>query len=243
TAPESAATATQPSVSPTIRPSAGAPAETVWVTSPLYRLGFTTRGGALVRAELLNYRSFAKADSGRPVQLVRDGVPLLAYRRTGGGGDTTLMSDWSLTPSATRVQVGSEGATLTFVGARDGARFALEYRFFPAEYRFAVRGRMEGFGPAGATLLLGLGVGLRSAVAPRAAVALTLPVPPAGAFDYQVYVGPLEYRRLSQLGHDLDDANPYGGFLQPIIQPVSVLVVNILIWMHDQLRLAYGWVL
>jgi len=328
-APESAATPAQPFVSPTIRPSAGAPAETVWVSSPLYRLGFTTRGGALVRAELLNYRSFAKADSGGPVQLVRDGVPLLAYRRTGGGGDTTLMSDWSLTPSATRVQVGSEGATLTFTGARDGARFALEYRFLPAEYRFVVRGRMEGFGPAGATLLLGLGDGLRSveadsmddfrhyavvtkatktqrtdfgsvkpgerkildgpfewagikskyfftaalaveenqprfgativeggprtvsasslfgrsAVATRAAVAVTLPVPPAGAFDYEVYVGPLEYRRLSQLGHDLDDANPYGGFLQPIIQPVSVLVVNILIWMHDQLKLAYGWVL
>ena len=328
-APESAATPAQPSAGPPVRPSASTPAETVWVTSPLYRLGFTTRGGALVRAELLNYRSFAKADSGRPVQLVRDGVPLLAYRRTGGGGDTTLMSDWSLTPSATRVQVGSEGATLTFTGARDGARFALDYRFFPGEYRFAVRGRMEGFGPGGATLLLGLGDGLRSveadsmddfrhyavvtkatktqrtdfgsvkpgerkildgpfewtgikskyfftaalaveeneprfgativeggprtvsasslfgrsAVATRAAVALTLPVPPAGAFDYHVYVGPLEYRRLSQLGHDLDDANPYGGFLQPIIQPVSVLVVNILIWMHDQLRLAYGWVL
>jgi len=328
-APESAATPAQPSPGAPVRPSASTPAETVWVTSPLYRLGFTTRGGALVRAELLNYRSFAKADSGRPVQLVRDGVPLLAYRRTGGSGDTTLMSDWSLTPSATRVQVGSEGATLTFTGARDGARFALEYRFLPAEYRFVVRGRMEGFGPAGATLLLGLGDGLRSveadsmddfrhyavvtkatktqrtdfgsvkpaerkildgpfewagikskyfftaalaveenqprfgativegglrtvsasslfgrsAVATRAAVALTLPVPPAGAFDYQVYVGPLEYRRLSQLGHDLDDANPYGGFLQPIIQPVSVLVVNILIWMHDQLSLAYGWVL
>src|SRR6266550_334429 len=327
-APESATAPVRPSASPTVRPSASAPAETVWVTSPLYRLGFTTRGGALVRAELLGYRSFAKPDSGRPVQLVREGVPLLVYRRT-GGGDTTLVSDWSLTPSATQVQVGSEGATLTFTGARDGARLALEYRFFPAEYRFAVRGRMEGFGPAGATLLLGLGDGLRSveadsmddfrhyavvtkatktqrtdfgsvkpgerkildgpfewtgikskyfftaalaveeneprfgativeggprtvsasslfgrsAVATRAAVTVTLPVPPAGAFDYQVYVGPLEYRRLSQLGHDLDDANPYGGFLQPIIQPVSVLVVNILIWMHDQLRLAYGWVL
>ena len=329
-APESAATPASPSASPPVRPST-APAETVWVTSPLYRLGFSTRGGALVHAELLGYRSFAKADSGRPVQLVRDGAALLAYRRTGGvgGGDTTLVSDWSLTPSAARVQVGPEGAILTFTGARDRARFALEYRFFPAEYRFAVRGRMEGFGPAGATLLLGLGDGLRSVeadsmddfrhyavvtkatktqrtdfgslkpgdrkildgpfewagvkskyffiaalaveenqprfgaavveggprtvsasslfgrstVATRAPVAVTLPVPPAGGFDYQLYVGPLEYRRLSQLGHDLDDANPYGGFLQPIIQPVSVLVVNILIWMHDQLRLAYGWVL
>src|SRR6267154_1369603 len=329
-APESAATPAQPSAGPPVRPSGSTPAETVWVTSPLYRLGFTTRGGALVRAELLAYRSFVKADSGRPVQLVRDGAPLLVYRRSGGGGDTTLLSDWNLTPSATQMQVGSEGiSTLTFTGARDGARLTLEYRFFPADYRFAVRGRMEGFGPAGSTVLLGLGDGLRSveaesmddfrhysvvtkstktqrtdfgsvkpgerkildgpfewsgvkskyffvaalavednqprfggaivaggprtvsassllgrsAVATRAGVALTLPVPPAGGFDYQLYVGPLEYRRLSQLGHDLDDANPYGGFLQPIIQPVSVLVVNILIWMHDQLKLAYGWVL
>ena len=65
-APEPAAMPAQPSAGPPVRPSAGTPAETVWVTSPLYRLGFTTRGGALVRAELLNYRSFAKADSGRP---------------------------------------------------------------------------------------------------------------------------------------------------------------------------------
>src|SRR5439155_4151805 len=49
-----------------------------------------------------------------------------------------------------------------FAGARDGARFAPEHRCFPAKYRFAGRGRMEGFGPAGATLLLGLGEGLRS---------------------------------------------------------------------------------
>src|SRR5437899_11226776 len=83
----------------------------VWVTSPLYRLGFSTRGGRLVSAELLAYRSFAPADSGRPVQLVRDEAPLLAYRGT-AGGDTTALSDWSLRPSARRVQVGAEGATL-----------------------------------------------------------------------------------------------------------------------------------
>src|SRR2546422_738694 len=328
-APESAAAAAQPSERPSVRASEGssvAPAETVWVTSPLYRLGFTTRGGALVRAELLGYRSFNKADAGRPVQLVREGAPLLVYRRTGGGGDTTLVSDWTLTPSAARVPVGPEGATLRFTGARDGARFALEYRFLPAEYRFTVRGGMEGFGPAGATMLLGLGDGLRSVeadsmddfrhyalvtkatktqrtdfgsvkpgerkildgpfewtgikskyfftaalaveeneprfgaaiveggprtvstsglfgrstVATHGAVALTVPVPPAGGFDYQLDVGPLEYRRLSQLGHDLDDANPYGGLLQPLIHPLSVLVVKLLIWMDDPPELAHG---
>jgi len=83
----------------------------------------------------------------------------------------------------------------------------------------------------------------RAAVATRTTLALTLPVPPSGDFRYDVYTGPLEYRRLARLGHDLDDANPYGGVLRPMIQPVSILVVNILIWMHDRLSLAYGWVL
>src|SRR5438309_9422651 len=69
-APESAAAAAQPSERPSVRacerPSV-APAETVWVTSPLYRLGFTTRGGALVRAEPLGCRSCSTPYSGRPV--------------------------------------------------------------------------------------------------------------------------------------------------------------------------------
>ena len=326
-APEAAAVPARPSVRPTVRPSA-ATAETVWVTSPLYRLGFSTRGGALVSAELLDYKSFAPADSGRPVELVPSGRPMLAYGRT-AGSDTTALSAWSLSPSARQVAVGPEGAILTFRGEQNGALVALEYRFLPGEYHVSVRGRMEGFGPTGATLLLGMGDGLRSVeadsmddfrhlaaitkaaktqslavqslnpgerkildgpfewaglkskyffsaalvreenaprfgaaiveggprtvtasslfgrstVATRAALELTLPVPPAGDFGFDVYVGPLEYRRLARLGHDLDDANPYGGVLRPIIQPVSVLVVNILIWMHDRLALAYGWVL
>lgn len=326
-APESIGPRIQPPISPTVRPS-GFAAETVWVTSPLYRLGFSTRGGALVSAELLGYRSFAAGDSGRNVQLVPHGQSLLVYARA-SGTDTTRLSDWSLTPGTRQVNVGPEGATLSFTGERAGARLTLEYRFAPDDYRFQVRGRTEGFGSSGGTLVLGLGDGLksveadslddfhhyavvtkaaktqsvpfqslkpgerkildgpfewagmkskyffiaaleleegaprfgagialggprtvtasslfgRSEVATRTELSLTLPVPPAGDFRYDLYVGPLEYRRLARLGHDLDDANPYGGILRPIIQPVSVLVVNILIWMHDQLRLAYGWVL
>jgi YidC/Oxa1 family membrane protein insertase len=79
--------------------------------------------------------------------------------------------------------------------------------------------------------------------ATRAALALTLPVPPVGAFQYQVYAGPLELRHLRRVGHAFDDANPYGWIFRPIIQPVSVFVVNVLLWMHDRLNLAYGWVL
>src|SRR3989454_2234584 len=63
------------------------------------------------------------------------------------------------------------------------------------------------------------------------------------SFRYELYVGPLEHRRLARLGHDFDDANPYGGILRPAIHPVSILVVNVLLWMHERLTLPYGWVL
>jgi YidC/Oxa1 family membrane protein insertase len=79
--------------------------------------------------------------------------------------------------------------------------------------------------------------------ATRAALALTLPVPPSGEFRYDLLAGPLEYRTLAKLGHDLDDANPYGWIFRPIVKPVSVLVVNILLWVHEHLHLGYGWVL
>src|SRR5881628_3291074 len=160
-AAESATAPVRPSATPTVRPSASVPAETVWVTSPLYRLGFSTRGGALVRAELLGYRSFAPQDSGRPVQLVPAGRPLLTHA-VAAGADTALLSDWSFMPSASALQIGQDTATLTLTGARGGARITLEYRFLPGEYRFRVRGRLEGLGATGATLLLGLGDGIRS---------------------------------------------------------------------------------
>ena len=311
---------------PPARPSGG---DTVWATSRAYRFGFSTVGAQLVRAELVDYKSFAPGDSGRPVQLVPDGRPLLAHCLL-VGGDTISLAGWRFTPSASALSVVGDSVPLTFEAERGGSRVTIEYALFPAEYRVRVRGRVAGLGTSGAVLLVGLGEGLRSVeadtmddfrhfavvtkaaktqstafsslkpgvvklldgpfewagikskyffvaalafeenqprfgggiamggpttvtsssffggrspVATRTALALTLPVPPAGEFQYQLYAGPLEYRQLARLGHNLDDANPYGGFMSGIIQPVSVLVVNILIWMHDRLNLAYGWVL
>src|ERR1700747_2805999 len=77
--------AVEPPAAPPPDRAAAVPAETVWVTSPTYRLGFSTRGASLVSAELLQYRSFAAADSGRPVQLVPPGRPWLRYALTAGG--------------------------------------------------------------------------------------------------------------------------------------------------------------
>ena len=310
-----------PSARPPVRPSAEAPADTVWVTSPLYRLGFSTRGGVLVSAQLLQYQSFAPGDSAQRVQLVPTGQPFLIHKLVPtGGGDTVSLADWSFRPSAPAIDVRGP-ATLRFEAEqRAGARVTIEYRFVPEEYRFDVRGSVAGLGGSGAVLVIGLSEGLRSVeadstddyrnyaivtkaskaertdfskfdpgdravldgpfewvgvkskyfftaalaleegqpkfggaiavggprtgkAATRTALALTLPVPPAGGFQYQVYAGPLEYRHLARVGHGLDDANPYGWIFRPIIQPVSVFVVNILLWMHERLHLAYGWVL
>jgi len=71
----------------------------------------------------------------------------------------------------------------------------------------------------------------------------TLPVGPDGRFRYSVYLGPQEYRQLRRLGRDLDKASPYGWIFKPIVMPVSVWITQLLLWLHQRLSLAYGWVL
>ena len=78
--------------------------------------------------------------------------------------------------------------------------------------------------------------------ATEADVLLSLPAP-GGRFGHSVYVGPQEFRRLSRVGHDLKDINPYGWVLRPIIQPIANIIAQVLLWMHTTLNLAYGWVL
>jgi len=67
---------------------------------------------------------------------------------------------------------------------------------------------------------------------------------PGGQFTHSVYVGPQEYRGLARIGHDFEDVNPYGwSFVRPIIHPVSIWIVELMLWTHEHLSLAYGWVL
>lgn len=322
--PAQVARPTPPTAQPPDRPTAAVAEDTVWVTSPVYRLGFGTRGARLVSAELTQYQSFAPGDSAQSVQLVPSGSAFFHHRLVLPGGDTVSLDDWVFTPTpdapGLAVSAGQGPKALRLEADRGGSRVTLEYRFVPDEYRFEVSGTVTGLSSGGAVLLIGLSDGLRSAekdslddyrhyavvtkaskaertdfskikpgeralfdgpfewvgvkskyfftaalaleegqpvfggaiavggnrtgkMASRAAVTITMPVPPAGGFRYQVYAGPLDYRQLSRIGHGLDDANPYGGIFRPIIQPVSVFVTNILLWMHERLHLAYGWVL
>jgi YidC/Oxa1 family membrane protein insertase len=76
-------------------------------------------------------------------------------------------------------------------------------------------------------------------------VDLTVSLPsPDGRFRHSVYLGPQEYRQLARIGHDVNDVNPYGWVMRPIIRPVvDYAILPILFWMHERLSLAYGWVL
>lgn len=78
----------------------------------------------------------------------------------------------------------------------------------------------------------------------EASIWASLLLPAAGDFRYELYAGPMEYSRLAKVGHDFDDVNPYGwpGF-RTIIRPVAVAVRWLLVWMHENLHLAYGMVL
>jgi YidC/Oxa1 family membrane protein insertase len=64
-----------------------------------------------------------------------------------------------------------------------------------------------------------------------------------GTFRFELYTGPQEWRRMVALGRDFENSNPYGGWLQNFVQPFATMVMKSLLWMHESLKLSYGWVL
>jgi len=66
---------------------------------------------------------------------------------------------------------------------------------------------------------------------------------PDGAFAFDLYIGPQQYKRLQAMGREFENSNPYGGFMQGVVQPFATLVMKILLWMRDTLKLDYGWLL
>ncbi len=65
----------------------------------------------------------------------------------------------------------------------------------------------------------------------------------SGAAAMEVYAGPQEFRRMVAMGREFESSNPYGGFMQKIIQPFATMVIKTLLWMKEKGGLSYGWVL
>ena len=64
-----------------------------------------------------------------------------------------------------------------------------------------------------------------------------------GRFAFELYTGPQQYQRLLSLGRDFENSNPYGGFMQGVVQPFATIVMRVLLWMKATLGWGYGWLL
>ncbi|MBA2670038.1 MAG: membrane protein insertase YidC, partial [Gemmatimonadetes bacterium] len=99
----------------------------------------------------------------------------------------------------------------------------------------------EGGTPLSGVLLTG---GARvDRVARNAHAMVGIPMAADGTFDFELYAGPQAWRQLDAVGRGFKDTNPYGGFLQGMVQPFAEMVIRVLLWMHESLALTYGWVL
>jgi YidC/Oxa1 family membrane protein insertase len=142
---------------------AGAPAaatDTVVVRSGLYEYDFSTRGAAVIRAELLRYPSYTQP--GKHVQLVPPGTADFLAHRLVVGRDTIDLRAVGFQASARSLQVDSAGGpkSVRFTYA-DPSGFGVEltYTFQPGNYTVAVQGRVTGV-TGRATLLTDIGPGL-----------------------------------------------------------------------------------
>ncbi len=151
---------------PIAQPPTVAAEDTVWVTGPLYRLGFAQRGGRLVSAEMLGLESLAPGSRNGPVQLVPPGAENFFAHQWVVGDDTLDLRNvnFEITPAAGLTLVpNGEPQLLKLAYQYPGTNFSVELRyvFQPERYILGIEGRLIG-APATGWWLMGLGPGLVS---------------------------------------------------------------------------------
>ncbi|MEO8560492.1 MAG: membrane protein insertase YidC [bacterium] len=87
------------------------------------------------------------------------------------------------------------------------------------------------------------GGGRTGKIANSLAATGVLPLTADGRASFDIYAGPQDFERLQKLGSDLDQVNPYGGFLRGVVQPFAAIVMRVLLWIKRTTHLNYGWVL
>ena len=160
----------QPAATPVAVSSDPAPVDTIVAESQLYRYGISTRGAALVSAELLRFESFtrdsAQTGNAMPVQLAPAGPqPLVGHRLQVEGRDIDL-SQLNFQPSRRsdiRVESGGQPQLLRFQATEpvSGQTVELTYTFHPDNYLVDVAVRVQ---PGGRSMQLLLDMGPTLAV-------------------------------------------------------------------------------
>jgi YidC/Oxa1 family membrane protein insertase len=77
----------------------------------------------------------------------------------------------------------------------------------------------------------------------RVASATTVVPLTNGQFAFDLYAGPQSWPQLHALGNDLENVNPYAGFMHAVVQPFATIVMRTLLWMRSTFHVNYGWVL
>jgi YidC/Oxa1 family membrane protein insertase len=80
-------------------------------------------------------------------------------------------------------------------------------------------------------------------LATRGSATVVIPLDDKGKAGFELYAGPQSWERLHKIGREFETANPYGGFMQPVVQPFATIVMRVLLWMKKTVRLDYGFVL
>lgn len=132
------------------------PAETVTVSSPLYRYAFSTRGASVTSAELLRYASHTREGA---VDLVPADVPGLVGQQLQVGNRTIDLGSLPFraeTAGPVELREGSGPQTLWFThtDAAEGFTVRIGYTFTPDSYVIGVRGEVRDLAGNGARQLL-----------------------------------------------------------------------------------------
>jgi YidC/Oxa1 family membrane protein insertase len=142
-------------------------AETLTVSSPLYRYAISTRGGAIIQATMERYQDLSPAEKGTPARLIPDGRSIHQLALI-VGKDTISLADWDFIPSARGLALSGRDS-LTLRASRGGMGVELTYHFRADDYQIGVTGRATGLGPVGGHLLIHMGGGMRQTEADSAA--------------------------------------------------------------------------
>jgi YidC/Oxa1 family membrane protein insertase len=162
----------------------------------------------------------------------------------------------SLRPAESDTLSDLRNLAFSFKPERDNARIVRFGSLDPGEQRLetgplvwaAVKNKYFVLGllnPSGATFNeVALKGGARTSKVATTASATIVKSLKAGSFTLDLYAGPQQSTELIAMGRDFDHVNPYGWrFLQGVVQPIAALCIRLLLWMHQVLRLSYGWVL
>jgi YidC/Oxa1 family membrane protein insertase len=126
--------------------------DTVSLVSPRANYRFSSVGASIERAEFPSFRSYGSDQQHAPVNLVRPGDRLLAYRLV-VGTDTIRLDTLPFS-------MGRSGEAALFHATKGGLRFSVAYVRTPdRNYQLDVAGVISGLEGQGALLLIGLGTG------------------------------------------------------------------------------------